>query len=193
MKPAGIEPVESLHVRFWRHVEFSDGCWVWTGSLSKGRYGRAAAGRGRNTAAHRLAYQLLVGPIPKGLQLDHTCHNPDPTCPGGAECLHRRCVNPSHLEPVTAGENVRRSLAFYVHKQAQKKFGPSLNDSAVLTSMSPGRRSNRGRHRKTHCKRGHPLADPNLIYRNDGQRQCKACRDLSKRGLLTDVKHKRPA
>lgn len=50
---------------------------------------------GRSTSAHRLVYTLLVGPIPAGLELDHTCGN-------------RRCVRPDHLEPVTHAENVRR-------------------------------------------------------------------------------------
>jgi hypothetical protein len=44
---------------------------------------------------HRLAYVLLVGPIPKGLQLDHLCRQP-------------ACCNPDHLEPVTARENLVR-------------------------------------------------------------------------------------
>jgi hypothetical protein len=48
--------------------------------------------------AHRFAYELLVGPIPEGLVIDHLCRN-------------RRCVNPAHLEPVTAEENWRRGDA----------------------------------------------------------------------------------
>lgn len=45
--------------------------------------------------AHRVAYELVVGPIPDGLQLDHLCKV-------------RKCVNPAHLEAVTCGENIRR-------------------------------------------------------------------------------------
>lgn len=62
-------------------------CWEWTGVLEPTGYGRMSV-NGRNVMAHRICYELHVGPIPDGLFLDHLCHN-------------RRCVNPEHLEPVT--------------------------------------------------------------------------------------------
>lgn len=70
--------------------EPASGCWVWTGVIDKGGYGRLG---GR--LAHRLTYQAVVGEIPAGLDLDHLCRN-------------RRCVNPSHLEPVSRQTNVDR-------------------------------------------------------------------------------------
>lgn len=48
--------------------------------------------------AHRLSYELFVGPIPDGYELDHLCRN-------------RGCVNPAHLEAVTHRVNVLRGLA----------------------------------------------------------------------------------
>ena len=74
---------------FWIKVEKSETCWVWIGGTAHG-YGVF-----RGHRAHRWAYQHLVGPIPEGLHLDHLC--------GRTEC-----VNPDHLEPVTAWENNRR-------------------------------------------------------------------------------------
>jgi hypothetical protein len=74
-----------------------DGCWMWTGGMCANGYGGAYY-KGRQTCAHRIVYEILVGPIPKGLQLDHLCKV-------------RRCVNPLHLEPVTPQENTLRSSA----------------------------------------------------------------------------------
>lgn len=90
----------------------SDGCWAWTGARSgKGwdRGGGYAAFYldGRLTSGHRAAYELFVGPIPDGHQIDHLCHDPA-TC-SEDPCPHRQCVNPDHLRAVTAAANNARS------------------------------------------------------------------------------------
>ena len=57
-------------------------------------------------------YSWLVGAIPHGYDIDHVCHNAAAVagrCAGGDSCIHRRCVNPDHLEPVTRRENTLRS------------------------------------------------------------------------------------
>lgn len=79
---------------FWRRVVRDGDCWIWTGHKNRCGYGRLTVD-GRRIAAHRLAYELLVGPVPDGLELDHLCRN-------------RACVRPSHLEPVTHRENTLR-------------------------------------------------------------------------------------
>lgn len=71
-----------------------DGCWLWTGHLFKSGYGQFSIGT-RCVRAHRFAYELFLGPIPDGMQLDHLCRV-------------RACVSPLHLEPVTARENTLR-------------------------------------------------------------------------------------
>ena len=93
--------------RFLSKVNKTDDCWLCTDALVDG-YGRFSV-NGRTIAAHRWAYEQLVGPIPPGLQLDHLCHTRDVAkCIRSGECTHRRCVNPDHLEPVTSRENVNR-------------------------------------------------------------------------------------
>jgi hypothetical protein len=72
-------------------VNPATGCWHWTRKISDNGYGRTSF-RGRDSAAHRVAYELLRGPIPAGLELDHLCRV-------------RHCVNPDHLEAVTGREN----------------------------------------------------------------------------------------
>src|ERR1019366_9702648 len=81
-----------------------EACWEWMGAKREG-YGQVWGGSrhlapsGRYSylpiSATRYSYERFVGPIPKGLHLDHLCRN-------------RGCVNPEHLEPVTCQENIRR-------------------------------------------------------------------------------------
>lgn len=81
--------------RLWRRVEKREsGCWEFTGALNTG-YGRISGPGGRLLYTHRLAYELLVGTIPEGMDLDHLCRN-------------RACCNPDHLEPVTRRVNLLR-------------------------------------------------------------------------------------
>jgi hypothetical protein len=88
--------------RFMKFVspEPNSGCWLWLASTDGGGYGQFQIGRWRAqkmVRAHRLSYELHVGPIPRGLHIDHLCRV-------------RSCVNPKHLEPVTKRENERRGL-----------------------------------------------------------------------------------
>ncbi len=105
------------------YVDLETGCWVWTGSRTRDSYGWVWF-KPRAWLAHRLVYELCVGPIPEGLQIDHLCRN-------------RPCVSPSHLEPVTNAENVRRGMGGEWWR------------------------------RKTHCPQGHAYVEANTyMYRN---------------------------
>lgn len=83
-----------------------DGCLLFTGPVNTDGYGQISSES--TSQAHRVAYELFVGPIPDGLHIDHLCHNRDLNCQQGRECLHRRCCKPEHLEAVTPAENVIR-------------------------------------------------------------------------------------
>lgn len=69
-------------------------CWAWQERKNKAGYGIWFA-RGRTTVAHRLFYERRFGKVEEGMVLDHLCQ-------------YKGCVNPSHLEVVTAAENKRR-------------------------------------------------------------------------------------
>ncbi len=111
LAPVGIRGDDTA--RFWSKVDKRgpDDCWLWTGTILKDSGYAVLTVAGKVRSAHRFAYELLVGPIPDGLTIDHTCHSRNlASCAGGPTCAHRRCVNPAHLEPVTAVENSQRAV-----------------------------------------------------------------------------------
>ncbi len=94
-----IEQVDELFRTKYRIDE--SGCWIWLTAKNKRSYGQFSFqlgdGTRKRTRAHRLSYELVHGPIPDGLHIDHLCCTP-------------ACCNPAHLEPVTSAENTRRWL-----------------------------------------------------------------------------------
>jgi len=97
-----------LH-KFMRFVlpEPNSGCWLWTGNLTSQGYGRFVVprktARKHTDRAYRVAWELLIGPVPEGKELDHLCRV-------------RCCVNPQHLEPVSHRENLLRGSGATVTK-----------------------------------------------------------------------------
>lgn len=110
------------------------GCWVWMGTKNSQGYGQLWF-RGRLWLAYRVAYVSFFGSTSPGFQLDHLCRQ-------------RSCVNPMHLEQVTAQENVRR--------------GESPNIKIARSGF---------------CLHGHPLTEDNLYHRPDRPfSDCLTCR-----------------
>ena len=92
--------------RFYMPKKAGARCEPWLGRIDPQGYGRIRGG----AHVHRVLWEGWYGAIPKGLEIDHACHN-DTDCPGGATCPHRRCITLAHLELVTHRENVQRGNA----------------------------------------------------------------------------------
>lgn len=86
-----------LPPRILSKIEFTSTCWLWTGAIKKSNSYGVVWWDGNMRLAHRVVYELLVGPIAH--ELDHVRER---------GCVHRHCVNPAHLEDVTHAENLRR-------------------------------------------------------------------------------------
>ena len=113
--------------RFWAKVRKTPTCWIWTAALDDG-YGQFWYD-GRMVRAHRFAYELVIGPIPDGLEPDHLCEN-------------TACVNPDHLEPVTHQENMLRGNNPVAKNAAKTRcnLGHLLSGSNLYIHPNGGRR-----------------------------------------------------
>lgn len=138
MRGKTIKNVEEIKDRLLQRmrVDKKTNCWMWQKYISPDGYARTCYQRffPNVTGAHRISYSLFRGPIPEGMVIDHLCRT-------------RSCINPDHMEVVTAIENNRRGIyPTHTHRNG----------------------------RKTHCKRGHPFNKKNTIM-VQGSRQCRAC------------------
>jgi hypothetical protein len=108
-----------------------DGCWLWIAAHNKrGGYGRIHVD-GRIAYAHRVVYEMLVGPI-ENETLDHLCRQP-------------ACVNPKHLEPVSYKTNARRGVGPAARNSAKTKcrHGHPFDDKNTYWQPNGTRRCRR--------------------------------------------------
>ena len=96
--------IGSVEKRFWAKVEKKgpDECWLWTASTREGYgcLGTYRQGRKFIDGAHRISYEIHVGPIPENKLVDHRCRV-------------RLCVNPKHLQLATRKENIENHSGAY--------------------------------------------------------------------------------
>ena len=142
---------KTIDDRLFEIVVLENGCWEWQGYVyAETGYGYLCVrkdGVKRTPSVHRYFYEELVGTPPDGVHLDHICHNNDLSCKGGPTCMHRRCVNPDHMEPVTPAVNISRGRGLAPHNKA-----------------------------KTRCSEGHEYTEDNTYVTPNGGRQCLTCR-----------------
>lgn len=191
-------------------LEFDrDACWLYPGVPHSNGYCTVSVtlpdGTHRHIMAHRLAYIMLRGDIPSGLDLDHLCRTP-------------RCINPWHMEAVTQFVNWQRgeSVTAKHARQTHCKNGHELSGTNLISGINkngrptrqcricynawqrrrrtkfleelreydrrrwPSRSPRKGASNaeKTHCPRGHPFSGDNLvIVHSEGRRRrrCRAC------------------
>ena len=125
------------------------GCWLWRGPVTHDGYGFTryrAGGKRWQVYIHRLVYLAVAGDPGDDAEIDHRCHDPRACRVPAAECPHRRCFNPAHLEAVTGAQNVLRS-------------GSHPAELAARTA----------------CKRGHPFDAANTYRYPGGKRGCRRC------------------
>lgn len=111
----------TVDTRFWKKVEKTEGCWLWTASLDGKGYGQLQVGtlaKPKMKRAHRISYELAHGEIPEGMVIDHLCRQ-------------TRCVNPEHLEAVTFQENLLRGNGGRLRTKCAKGHDFSPENTAI--------------------------------------------------------------
>lgn len=149
---------ESLKERFWSKVSKNGPipenrpelgpCWQWIGGVNSSGYGQFYIER-QPHRSHIISYRLIVGKVPEGLELDHLCRN-------------RRCVRPTHLEPVTHRVNCLRGIS-----------------PAAICAQ------------KTECSKGHPFTVENTYVDRLGKRHCRTCRKAANKKWVAEISPER--
>lgn len=140
----------------------ASGCWEMNGWHDRDGYAHFHKSK-HQSKAHRISYEFHKGAISKNLTIDHLCKN---------KC----CVNPEHLEAVTAQENGRRHNA-----QGYKQWWSALSDvdKQIFIKNVSKKASQIAAAKKlaaTHCRRGHEWKpETTYIAPGNGHRRCNVC------------------
>lgn len=112
-----------------RFIPQPNGCWYHPSNPGSKGYATTKIGWpiSKSVLVHRLSWLYYKGDIAEGMVLDHLCHDPA-TCVGGDTCEHRRCVNPEHLQLVSAADNSKKTVRLLKFK-THCKNGHELKDN----------------------------------------------------------------
>ena len=119
--------IDDVKTRILRLSDIIGECWVWKGNINDTGYGKINIRR-KPYLAHRISYEVFIGEIHEGLQINHTCQN-------------RACINPDHLEVITIKERNRRGngIAAQHLRQTHCKRGHPLSGDNLLIHKSGSR------------------------------------------------------
>lgn len=177
-------------IQFLAWVETGQDCWGWKGHITTNGYGLHRWAPGVWEGAHRVAYELFVGPIPEGRHVHHSCGN-------------KTCVNPAHLEVLLPSDHAKLHNPEIGDRNRDKTHCPLGHpyDEQNTKWSSKGRHCRachrdgknleptpRGKHHadKTHCPHGHEYTEENTYHLPSGGRVCRQCkRDRSVSGPKT--------
>jgi hypothetical protein len=108
-----------------------NGCWWYPAVPHSKGYASTRIGWPvvKGAKVHRLSWIYYKGDIPEGMVIDHLCHDPS-ECEGGNTCIHRRCVNPDHLQLISASDNNKKTVRVLKYRTHCKR-GHMLENNVV--------------------------------------------------------------